>query len=347
MVFTFIKGWKNIPLNSPLKSEIAQVNVSVIIALRDEETNIPGLIQGLKNQKYKDFELILVDDHSTDRTFELLQKEIPNFENAKLIRSEKSGKKYAITEGIRISNGEFIITTDADCEQPDTWIQSIVNYFLETKADFISAPVCLKSNGSIFGDLQEAEFLSLTGSGAGAIGIGKSILCNAANMAFKRSVWDESYSDLRFESISGDDVFLLLSIKKRKGKIVFLKSEEAIVTTFVKEKIKDFFIQRTRWSAKSKYYTDRDIVLVSLMVYITCLAQLLLLPLSFYSDYNFYLFIAFNFLKFAVDLLFLSYINQLYKRKNLFLKAFLLFLVYPFYITIVATNSFLRNRNQW
>jgi uncharacterized protein YidB (DUF937 family) len=64
-------------------------------------------------------------------------------------------KKKAIAEGVKQSTGELIITTDADCTHTEGWIESIVAYYYETKADLISAPVTMSGKGTLFDALQE------------------------------------------------------------------------------------------------------------------------------------------------------------------------------------------------
>ena len=348
LIVYFARGWKKIPFTD---SRIIKENlptVSVIIALHNEEKNAASLINSLKKQSFNNFELVMVDDFSTDKTLKILEENIAGFSNAKIIAlPSHKGKKRAISEGITHSEGELIITTDADCTHAEHWIESIVAFYLETKADLISAPVRMKGNDTLFDGLQETEFMSLNASGAGAVGAGKPIMCNAANMAFTREAWQKSQTKLKFETASGDDVFLLLYIKKQGGKICFLKNPDAIVTTGTKQNMNSFFQQRVRWSGKAKYYSDKHIIFTSVMIFGINLCQILLLFLSFINPGFAFIFMVLFLLKFVADFLFLKSVNGFYRIEKLFSKSLLLSVVYPYYILLTAVFSFFTPKNRW
>ncbi len=348
LIVYFARGWKKIPVTDFRIYKENLPTVSVIIALHNEEKNAPALLDSLKNQSNSSFQLVLVDDYSTDNTLKILQENITGFSDAKIISLPKhEGKKRAISEGITQSTGELIITTDADCTHTEHWIESIVAFYLETKADLISAPVRMTGKGTFFDGLQETEFMSLNASGAGAIGAGKPIMCNAANMAFTRKIWELNSKEIHYETASGDDVFLLLSAKKQGVKICFLKNSDAIVNTSTKQTLKSFLQQRIRWSGKAKYYTDKDIIKTAILIFGICLGQVVLLFLSFIHSTYAVVFLIVFLLKFVADYLFLKSVNQFYRIDKLFSKSLFLSPVYPFYILITATTSFFAPKNRW
>lgn len=348
LIFYFAHGWKKIPAIESIKLKVTPPTVSVIVALHNEEKNAASLLNSLINQSFSHYELILVDDFSTDNTLKILQENIDGFNNAKIISLHNhQGKKNAIAEGIKQSTGELIITTDADCSHTVRWIESIVKFYIETKADLISAPVTMRGKGTLFDALQEIEFTSLNASGAGAIGAGKPIMCNAANMAFTRGAWEQSKNELRFDTASGDDVFLLLSVKKHGGKICFLKNSDALVTTDTKLSLKTFFRQRIRWSSKAKYYTDKNIIFTAIVIFGISFSQVVLLVLSFINAAYLFVLLILFILKFMADYIFMKTVNSFYRIDKLFNKSLLLSLVYPFYIFITGTFSFFKPKNRW
>ena len=91
--------------------------VSVLIPVRNEENNLSSLLQSLKNQSYSNYEIILIDDHSSDGTFDWMVKVA--IENKDIIvcqlPNSLHGKKNAIEQGIKAASGEIILTTDSDC----------------------------------------------------------------------------------------------------------------------------------------------------------------------------------------------------------------------------------------
>src|SRR3990170_282795 len=94
--------------------------ISVVVAAKNEEKNIPVLIEALKNQNYdkNNYEVIMVDDSSTDKTFNLtneLASSSKNFTATKAETKNLPGKKGALAIGIEKANYDFILITDADC----------------------------------------------------------------------------------------------------------------------------------------------------------------------------------------------------------------------------------------
>lgn len=346
LVIIFITGWNSIPQN--IKSEnINKIKTSVIVACKNEELNLGKLINALKKQSESDFELIFVNDHSTDSTGQILISASNDFQNFRIVDSVGFGKKNALKEGISKASGELIITTDADCVPANTWIESIINSYSNTYNDLIIGPVVIKSEKSLFSKLQKIEFASLVASGAGAAGVGMPIMCNGANLAFTKAAWLESSKDLHEDEISGDDVFLLLSIKKRKGKIGFLKSSEAMVITNSVDNLTDFTNQRKRWASKSKKYTDKHIIISALIVFVICVIEILIFALSF-LDYQYFklFFIVFG-IKFLADYIFLDKISGFFILENFRKDAFILSVVYPFYIVYTAASGIFEQNIKW
>ena len=240
-VYRFYKGWHNL---DPFESDISH-KVSVVIALRNEEENIPFLLEDLSKQDYSSdsLEFILVDDFSNDNSYALLkQSSLP----LKVLRSKEEGKKAAISCGVAVAQYDIILTTDADCRLSSNWVRQMLAPFSDDSIHLVTGPVSYTNLNTLFDKFQAIEFMSLIGSGAGAIGINKAFMCNGANMAFRKSI----FKDTKGHIASGDDVFLLHHVKKSGAKIVFVKQQSAIVFTSPKESLKAFFNQRKRWAAK-------------------------------------------------------------------------------------------------
>ncbi|HLA52092.1 MAG TPA: glycosyltransferase, partial [Flavitalea sp.] len=148
------RAWNSIPVleypatpgNSPL------VRVSVLIAVRNEEEFLPVLFTALAAQDYPKthLQLIFIDDHSTDRSSDLLETFSRQHENLLVLHLPEGleSKKKAIEAGIHAASGELIITTDADSVQPQTWISTIAACYNATEGKFIAAPVKMKARGS-------------------------------------------------------------------------------------------------------------------------------------------------------------------------------------------------------
>lgn len=349
LVLVFVVGWRRIPLFEPNKCVDLHsgLSVSVVIACKNEENNLPKLLSCLQIQSYQNFELILVNDHSTDATLSVMKAAQSLFANVKVIDAEMCGKKNALKEGIMSASGSLIITTDADCMPGYDWLMLICSFQQTQPSDLIICPVQLAAGESLFLRLQALEFNMLIASGAGAAGAGMPILCNGADLAFTKEAWMQSRHDLVDEQMSGDDIFLLQSIKKRGGVIRFLKSESAIVFTQPANTLTAFFKQRRRWASKSPAYTDMQLIFTACIVFAISFWMLILVFSSlFYPSLLavfFYIFGA----KFIADIIFVYVIRSFFREKRLWFHSFLLSIIYPFYIVSVAVSALAFQNKSW
>lgn len=271
-------GWFRLP--GCEKNNIKpNIFISIVIAARNEEKNIGLLLNDLKKQNYpnKMFEVIIVDDASTDNTFKITKKKLKNsnINNAILRLDTKqnnySPKKRALEKGISIAKGELIITTDADCRVTENWISSFIPAYKTKETAMIIGPVTFHNNKNLFGKIQSLEFLSLIASGGGAIGNNTILMCNGANLAFSKKAFEiiGGYSGNK-KFASGDDVFLMMKMKKHFGKerITFLKKEDAIVKTAAQNNLRNFYNQRIRWAAKTSGYKNIFMQSVAIIVFL-------------------------------------------------------------------------------
>ena len=249
--------------------------VSVIIPFRNESKNIQRSLKSVEQLNYpqEKYEVIYVDDNSTDDSFSLLstQRKKPDIRILKLPEEvlSKGNKKRAIQYGIENSKGDIIVQTDADCVHSSNWLQRILIHF-DPETAFVSGPVDITEDSSLFSRMQKLEFQSLILAGAGLIGYGKPAICNGANLAFRKKIFDEVHSfDGNNDLSSGDDVFLLQRISQtKKYKIKFCCDREAIVLTNPCKNIKEFINQRKRWAGKGIYFTDKYLVIQLFLIFV-------------------------------------------------------------------------------
>ncbi len=274
LILYFRKGWQNLK-SFPPGGKDGGVFISVIISARNEEKNLPALLKDLSNQKYnrRNFEVIVVDDHSEDNTAEIVK----SFDWVKLISlsnyvSEKinSYKKIAIEIAISQSKGELIVTTDADCRVNYLWLSTIASFAEVSKAKMIIMPVSYNYNPTFLGLFQILDFMSLQGITASSVELKNPLMCNGANLAYRKTAFEEVNGFNGTNKLaSGDDMFLLHKIAdKFPESISYLKSNDVIVHTDAMPSLNSFLNQRIRWAGKSKSYKNFKIKLVLLFVYL-------------------------------------------------------------------------------
>ncbi len=264
--------------------------VSVILPCRNESSNIIRILTALNAQNFdrQKFEVILVDDHSTDNTlFEIrnwelgIRKEELGIGNEELgIRNEELGiknwelgirnfrllvialsetefgKKAAIKKAIENSKGDIIVCTDADCLFAANWLKAMTSPFQNPETKMVIGPVMFMERKGFWNDIMQLEFLSLISTGAASLRNGSPNMCNGANIAYRKSVFFEVGGFAGNEQIpSGDDEFLMHKIyKKHKKGVCFLKNYEAMVFTESPKNISEFIHQRIRWGSKAGHY---------------------------------------------------------------------------------------------
>jgi len=101
------------------------MKISIIVPAFNAQQTLIGLLESIFNQTYKDFELIIVDDGSTDTT-----ATIANSANCKLIRlQENHGPAYCRNLGVRSASGDILAFTDSDCKINPEWLANINRHF--------------------------------------------------------------------------------------------------------------------------------------------------------------------------------------------------------------------------
>lgn len=338
LLMNYSSGWKNMP-ETKLSDTSSTLFLSVIVPFRNEEKNLAPLIQQLFTQTHTNFELILVNDHSTDHSIQVLETCLSQLKNVQLIQAQGFGKKNALKEGIAIAKGELIVCTDADCVPTQNWLQSIAQYQEKENCDLLCCPVKMAYQSTFFSKLQTLEFTSLIATGAASAAVNRPILCNGANLAFTLKTWQKSVVDLNEGEASGDDMFLLISVKKRKEKIRFLKSTHAMVQTASCKTFSDFYNQRKRWTSKSKSYTDSEIILVALLVFSVCAAFIVCLFAGFFNPLFWKAALFIICLKTLADISLLMPSAKFFSIEKLLMYIPFLEIIYPFYVVIVAIGG--------
>lgn len=306
----------------PNNSKDSITRFSIVIPARDEEANIGACLTSILKNKYPAdlFEIVVVNDHSSDKTAAIvaaMQEEHPQLKLINLVDHIDAGlnayKKKAIELAISQTSGDWIITTDADCVVSENWLALFDAYIQATAVVFVAAPVQFENTGSFIAIFQVLDFMSLQGITAAAVGAGAHAMCNGANLAYQKKAFYEVGQFAGIDQIaSGDDMLLMQKIRKAfPGKLGFLFHPGAIVSTLPMPNWKQFINQRIRWASKGTHYQDRSIFWVLLLVYLVNLSLLLLFVIGFFQgalDQFLYLLI----FKTGVELFFLYPVSRFF-----------------------------------
>jgi cellulose synthase/poly-beta-1,6-N-acetylglucosamine synthase-like glycosyltransferase len=339
LIVVFTTGWLKKRKNK-FSNAKPSVFISVVVAVRNEENNLPALLNALKDQTYQNFELIIADDHSEDNTVQIFYEN--KDKNSQLVELNESqyGKKAALASAIPLAKGELIITTDADCIPGKFWLEKMVSFYEKEKPEFFMGPV-KQSSENMIQQFFSLDFLSLQASGAGAAELGLPFMCNGANLAFKKSLWENIISTTNQKFASGDDVFLLHSAIQKipRDKIRYFFSKKATITTKAPENIKAFFNQRIRWASKAKGYKNSMSLITSFTVFAMNAYLLFLGIISFFFPVIIPVFLGVLILKTMVDFPLLLFSAEFFKKRKLLIFYLPLQIIYFIYITFFAIYS--------
>ncbi len=252
------------------EKSLEKPRVSIVVAARNEEENIPDLLTALLSQQYPGnlYEIIIVDDKSKDRTFSLVQS--VQDKRIRLLRTEDrdnhaSPKKVALDYGIQHAEGDIILLTDADCRPPATWIATMVQHFTpETGVVIGFSPYELPKLKSMTDYMFALESMSLAAVTAGSTGWGYPATCSGRNLAYRKSVYHQVDGFEHIKHIlSGDDDLFLKLAQKTQWKIRYAFQPASVVPTFRLKNVHEFVRQRLRHASKSFHYDVSKIAALS------------------------------------------------------------------------------------
>ncbi len=186
-----------------------KIPVTIIICAKNEAKNLTETLPFIIEQEYNPFEIILVNDHSTDNTLEVMQSFKDNYPNIQIVHLDKNGsgnKKKAITEGIKASKFEHLLFTDADCKPVSKqWISEMTSHFNERKEIVLGYGAYEKRNSWLnklirFETLLTAiQYFSYAKSSLAYMGVGR-------NLAYKKSLFKKVNGFKTHQHVqSGDD----------------------------------------------------------------------------------------------------------------------------------------------
>ena len=252
LMFWLMQKWPKNQIQA--NSEPGTFSASLIIPFRNEIENSVKLISELRKISSDNLQIILVDDHSDDGSFELFSQNLKKIRQLSVIKSPGIGKKAALEYGIHQASGELILTTDADCQLPDMWVEKMRAEFCNPKVQLVAGPVLTEPDGNgFFPKFQKIEWASILLLTQFYFSKGSPLMCSGANLAFRKSAfWEvEGYSGNE-HLLSGDDEFLLKKISSRFGSqaCVYLPFRENLVKTAAHSTWQSLINQRIRWAGK-------------------------------------------------------------------------------------------------
>lgn len=266
-ILFFIRGLSRL---SPGKNIRVQT-IAVIVAARNEELHIEQCVRSLLRQDYppEKYTIVVVDDHSKDRTATIVEQLSSENANVRLLRllerpADVSPKIYALSEGIRITASDLLFTTDADCVVSPKWLSSMVKHFDEGVGVVSGVTMFVedKSIPRLLYEFQSIDFFSQTACGAGAIGMNAVNNCNGSNMAFRRAAFTEigGYSSIARINSGSDSLLAQRIVSATHWQMRFAYEPDAHVLTSALSDWGQLLQQRMRWAGQTTNYRPSTMI---------------------------------------------------------------------------------------
>ena len=255
-IYALVSLLLNLGLSKKPKKTANLARVTLLIPARNEQELLPLCLDSLIALDYPSslLEVYILNDDSSDNTREIALSYTEKYDHFYLydVQPDKrlTGKMNALSQGIKISSGEIILVTDADCQVPPGWVREIVSYFTD-RVGLVAGMTLLSHNSPeerIYDRLQTLDWIFLQGIAAGTAGIGLPVSILGNNFAFRKKAYEEigGYDALGF-SLTEDMVLLKTMIDKTAWRVRYSLWPASAIYSKPLKTIKDFYHQRMRW----------------------------------------------------------------------------------------------------
>ncbi len=310
----------------------------VIIPFRNEEKRIECLLKSILASNELPKEFIFVNDHSSDRSVDLIAKKLIGIPHRVLeLPEDQEGKKRAIRFAIEQSSSEYILSFDADIEFNPNYFSKLKNLL---EADLYILPAILKAK-KMHEHLYEVDLILVNAANCGIAGLKRPIMASGANLIYKRDAF-KKYDNFESHSHmpSGDDIYLLRDFRKQKAAIRLITDTAFSIETETPQSLHEFFNQRLRWIAKTGDVKDHlSTTLAIIQVVLTFCFVLIASILAFNGQWK--MFMVLFMLKTSSDmLLFMPYFNRIKRMKSwLFIPIYEI--LFPIYSLLILGAMYL------
>lgn len=250
--------------------------ISIIVPIYNSERYLSACLLSIEQQNFNDYEVILIDDGSTDASPEICKEYVSTHSNARLFQQANYGQNSARFSGVIHSKGDYILFIDSDdCIRSDS-LSLLDNILQEKNPDIISFDFCEGRNESYSGNQSKSSFLmpgyhdDMSSSGV------HSALCSGdfnslCNKVFRKNLIQAALMELHdFEYLRhGEDLFVLISVIGKARTIFCLpdclyfyrQNESSITSCFSKDDISDLYVVFSRLIRTSKQWGSECVLL--------------------------------------------------------------------------------------
>jgi glycosyltransferase involved in cell wall biosynthesis len=253
--FSFTKPEKGVP---------KQIPISIIVCAKNEEDNVKKHIPLLLQQNYSDFEIILIDDASSDDTLAIFEEFEKQHANVKVVKVQNNeafwgNKKFALTLGIKTATKDYLLLTDADCyPESDNWLSEMSSYFTPEKTIVLGYGAYEKIEGSFLNKLIRFETLLTATQYFAWTKLGKPYMGVGRNLAYKKEDFYKANGFVQHMKLRSGDDDLFINQAATKANTVISIDSDSFTFSKAKTSFKDWIAQKRRHVATAKHYKSFD-----------------------------------------------------------------------------------------
>jgi glycosyltransferase involved in cell wall biosynthesis len=281
---------------APQTATPKKLPVSVIVCAKNEAEKVKKFVPLLLEQDYPDFEIVLIDDASSDDTldiFEEFEKQHSKIRLVKVANNEAfwGNKKYALTLGIKAAQKEYLLFTDADCYPASKdWITQMTSQFTMSKTIVLGHGAYEKVKGSFLNKIIRFDSMLTATQYFAWAKAGHPFSGEGRNLAFKREEFFKVNGYVEHMSIrTGEDaLFINQSATKKNTTVCYIP--ESFTYSDARKSFKEWNLQKRRQVFTSRFFKAGDKLQLRLFLFSQlAFFALAILLFAFMFDWRFML----------------------------------------------------------
>lgn len=233
-----------------------QTPISIVVAAHNEENNLPKLLSALSSQNHECYEVILVDDRSTDSTLKI-SLEFPHIRTLHLKETPIgwTGKKYAIDQGIRSAQHEWILLTDADClPTSNDWV-SLMAGSLKRGTEIVVGISPYQKRDSLINSIIQFETLITAIQYISLLITKRPYMAVGRNLLYSKSLYIRQQGFEEFKGTIGGDDDLFINKVATSSNIATCLDQNSYTVSIPEENFRSWIKQKHRHLSVSKNYS--------------------------------------------------------------------------------------------
>jgi len=248
--------------SKPTKEKHQTLPVSVIICAKNEADNLQKHLPFIAEQNYGEFEIVLINDASTDHTLKIMEAFQLKYSSDQLTiqikttrNKESQGKKSALSLGIHTANNEYLLLTDADCKPiSNNWIHEMTSHFIQKKEIVLGYGAYKKIDNSFLNKLIRFETLFTAIQYFSYTKINKAYMGVGRNLAYKKEIHTKTNGfKNHIDIVSGDDDLFINEVSNVQNTAICF-SQNSFTISEPEIHLKNWIKQKRRHITTANHY---------------------------------------------------------------------------------------------